>query len=146
MKVVLLENCAQGKKGEVKEVSDGFARNFLIPKKLAKVVDAKISNEIKQQNNADKFHHEENLKAANELKKSLEQITVVQTIKFGENGKAFGSVSNKEIETALKEKGFEIDRKKIALDSLIKSEGTFIIKIKLYGGVEAKLKVVVEKE
>lgn len=146
MKVVFLENCPQGKKGEVKEVSDGFARNFLLPKKLAKIVDAKVSNELKQQKDADKFHHEENLKEAMEIKKKLEAISIVQTIKFGENGKAFGSVSNKEIELALQEKGFKIDRKKIELNSLIKSEGTFIIKIKLYGGVEAKLKVIVEKE
>ena len=145
MKVVFLENCSSGKKGEVKEVSDGFAKNFLLPKKIAKQVDASVNNELKQKQTASDFHHEENLKAARELRKKLEALPISLEIKFGDNGKAFGSVTNKEIGDFLESKGIEIDRKKIEVPLPIKAEGVHEIKIKLYGGVDAKVKITVVK-
>jgi len=146
MKVIFLENCKQGKKGDVKEVADGFAKNFLFPNKLAKEVNTSVKNEIKQQQTANNFHHEENLKEAYEIKKQLENLQIVMEIKFGENGKAFGSITNKEIGEYLDSKGFNIDRKKIEIKQAIKSEGIHDAKVKLYGSVEAKLKITVVKK
>lgn len=146
MKVVFLENCKQGRKGEVKEVADGFARNFLFPNKLAREVNANVKNELKQQQTANTFHHEENLKEAYEIKKALEKLDIAMEVKFGENGKAFGSITNKEVGQYLDEKGFNIDRKKIEISQPIKSEGVHEVKIKLYGGVEAKIKITVVKK
>lgn len=146
MKVVFLENCKQGKKGEVKQVADGFARNFLLPNKLAKEVNASVNNEIKQKQTANSFHHEENLKEAYDIKKKLENLSIVMSVKFGENGKAFGSITNKELGAYLEDKGFNIDRKKIEIKEPIKSAGVHEVKIKLYGSVEAKVKVTIVKE
>lgn len=146
MKVVFLENCKQGKKGEIKEVADGFARNFLFPKKLASEVNASVKNEIKQKQVASDFHHEENLKEAYEIKKKIEELNITMEIMFGDNGKAFGSITNKEVGDFLEGKGFKIDRKKIEVKEPIKSEGVHDVKVKLYGGVEAKIKITVVKK
>ncbi len=140
MKVILLTDVKNlGKKGEIKNVADGYASNSLIPKGLAKKADATLSNDAMQKQAASNFHYEEEKKAASELKTKLEALNLVLTIKFGENGKAYSSISNKELSEALKKQGFEIDRKKIEVDS-IKSEGTFFAKVKLFSGIVAKLK------
>ncbi len=146
MKVVLLADVKNiGKKGEIKNVADGYATNSLIPKGLAQKADATLSNNAKQKQAANAFHYEEDKKAATELKSKLEKLNLILTIKFGENGKAYSSVSNKEISDALKKQGFEVDRKKIDVD-VIKSEGTFFAKIKLFSGIVAKLKFEVKAE
>lgn len=146
MKVVFLENCSSGKKGEVKEVADGYARNFLLPKKIAKEINASVKNELKQKQTANDYHHEENLKEAYAQKKTIESLDIVLEVKFGDNGKAFGSITNKEIGDFLEQKGINIDRKKIETNGIIKSEGMHDVKVKLYGGVEAKVKVSVIKK
>lgn len=147
MKVILLKDVkAQGKKGDVINVSDGYANNFLLKNGLA--VPANAGNvSINNQQKA----HEAKLKAeakadALEIAKKLQEVEIKIAIAFGDNGKAFGSVTNKEIEAELKKLGFNIDRKKIALDTPIKSVGNFEVPVKLYTDVTAKLKVVVEKQ
>lgn len=140
MKVVLLADVKNlGKKGEIKNVADGYAANSLIPKGLAQKADAILSNDAKQKQAANAFHFEEEKTAATELKGKLDKLSLTLTIKFGENGKAYSSIGNKELADALKKQGFDIDRKKIEVDT-IKSEGTFFAKIKLFSGIVAKLK------
>ena len=127
MKVILLEDVKSlGKKGEIVNVSDGYARNFVLPKKLGVEANAKNMNDLKlQKANADKVAQEQ-LEAAQELAKVLETKEVVLKMKSGEGGKAFGSVSSKEIAQAAKEQcGLELDKKKIQLPEAIKALGVY---------------------
>lgn len=145
MKVILLEDVkALGKKGEIVEVNDGYARNFILPKKLGKEATGANLNDLKlQKANADKVAAE-NLANAKDLKGKLEEKTYQLSIKAGEGGKVFGSVTGKEIAQAAKEQyGFEIDKKKIALKEPIKTFGTHTVTVKLHPQVTAELKVVV---
>ena len=140
MKVVLLTDVKNlGKKGEIKNVADGYATNSLIPRGLVKKADATLSNNARQQQAADAFHYEEEKKAATELKGKLEKLNLTLYIKFGENGKAYSSISNKELSEEFKKHGLEIDRKKIEVES-IKTEGTFFAKVKLFSGIVAKVR------
>lgn len=144
MKVVFLQNNGTNKKGEVKEVADGFAKNFLFPKKIAKPLDTSAKNELSQAKQANDFHHAENLKKAEATKAEIEKLLINIKAKIGDNGKLFGAISSKEVGDELAKSGIEVDRKKIELD-LIKSEGEYTAKIKLYGGVVATLKVSVTR-
>lgn len=147
MKVILLEDVKTlGKKGEVVEVSDGYARNAILPKKLGVEATAKNLNDLKLQNqHADKVA-QENYENAVELGKKLEDVTVVVNLKKGEGGKLFGSVSSKEIAAALKEQtGIEIDKKKMHLAESIKNLGTYDVAVKLHPKVTAKLSVKVSE-
>lgn len=145
MKVILLEDVkALGKKGEIVNINDGYARNFVLPKKLGVEATPKNLNDLKLQNANKEKLAQEALDAAKELANKLEDGKVVLTIKTGEGGKAFGSVSSKEIATEVKNQmGYEIDKKKIQLKDAIKTLGTHTVPVKLHAKVTAELKVVV---
>ena len=143
MKVILLEDVkALGKKGDVVNVSDGYARNAILPKKLGVEANPKNLNELKLQNkHADKVA-QENYENALELKKVIEDTTVQVSLKAGKDGRSFGSVSSKEISQAAKEQfGLDIDKKKMHLNENIKNLGTFEVPVKLHPKVTAELKV-----
>ena len=143
MKVILLEDVkALGKKGEIVNVSDGYARNAILPKKLGVEATPKNLNDLKLQNqHADKVAAE-NLENAKELARVIAEKKVVVKIKAGEGGKIFGSVSTKEIAQAAKEQaGLELDKKKMQLNEAINALGTYEIPVKLHPKVTAKLTV-----
>ena len=143
MKVILLEDVKSlGKKGDIVNVSDGYARNAILPKKLGIEATSKNLNDLKLQNqHADKVAAE-NLANAKELAKTVEQQKVVIKIKAGEGGKIFGSVSTKEIAQATKEQtGLELDKKKMHRPDGIKALGTYEVPVKLHPQVTAKLTV-----
>ena len=143
MKVILFEDVKSlGKKGDIVNVSDGYARNAILPKKLGIEATSKNLNDLKLQNqHADKVAAE-NLANAKELAKTVEQQKVVIKIKAGEGGKIFGSVSTKEIAQATKEQtGLELDKKKMHLPDGIKALGTYEVPVKLHPQVTAKLTV-----
>lgn len=143
MQIILLEDVKTlGKKGEIVEVSDGYARNFVLPKKLGVEANAKNKNDLKlQKANADKVAKEQ-LDAAKELAGVLETKEVILKMKSGEGGRAFGSVSSKEIAQAAKEQcGLELDKKKIQLPEPIKALGAYEVAVKLHPKVTGKLRV-----
>lgn len=145
MKVILLEDVKSlGKKGQIVNINDGYARNFVLPKKLGVEATPKNLNDLKLQNANKEKLAQEALDAAKELAAKLEAGKVVLFIKTGEGGKAFGSVSSKEIATEVKNQmGYEIDKKKIQLKDAIKTLGTHTVPVKLHAKVTAELKVVV---
>ena len=143
MKVILTADVkVLGKKGEVVEVSDGYGRNAIIKKNLGVEATPKALNDLKLQNkHADKVA-QENLEKARELAKEIETKKVVISVKAGEGGRIFGSVSTKEISQAAKEQlGFELDKKKMQLADPIKAFGTYEVAIKLHTQVTTKLTV-----
>ena len=148
MKVILLQDVKSlGKKGEIVNVNDGYARNFILPKKLGVEATGKNLNDLKLQKNNEKKVAQENLDAAKKLATELAEGKVELAIKVGEGGRAFGSVSSKEIAAAVKEQmNLEVDKKKIQLKEAIKSLGTHIVSVKLHPEVMAELKVVVKEE
>ena len=148
MKEILLENVKSlGKKGEIVTVNDGYARNFILPKKLGVEATGKNLNDLKLQKNNEKKVAQENLDAAKELAAQLAAGKVELAIKVGEGGRTFGSVSSKEIAAAVKEQmKLDIDKKKIQLKEAIKSLGTHVVTVKLHPEVSAELKVVVKEE
>ena len=148
MKVILLENVKSlGKKGEIVNVNDVYARNFILPKKLGVEATGKNLNDLKLQKNNEKKVAQENLDAAKELAAELSAGKVELAIKVGEGGRTFGSVSSKEIAVAVKDQmQLDIDKKKIQLKESIKSLGTHIVTVKLHPEVSAELKVVVKEE
>lgn len=145
MKVILLEDVkALGKKGEIVNVNDGYARNFILPKKLGLEATGKNLNDLKLQKSNEEKIAREQLEAAQELAKKIEAGSVTLTIKTGEGGRTFGSVSSKEIAAAVKEQmGYDIDKKKIQLKDAIKGLGTRHVPVKLHAKVTAELKVIV---
>ncbi len=148
MKVILLQDVKSlGKKGEIVNVNDGYARNFILPKKFGVEATGKNLNDLKLQKNNEKKVAQENLEAAKELAAELAEGQVELSIKVGEGGRAFGSVSSKEIAAAVKEQmNLEVDKKKIQLKEAIKSLGTHMVAVKLHPEVTAELKVVVKEE
>lgn len=148
MKVILLQDVKTlGKKGDIVNVSDGYARNAILPKKLGVEATSKNLNDLKLQNqHADKVAAE-NLANAKELAKVVEEQKVIVKIKTGEGGKVFGSVSSKEISEAAKaQTGLELDKKKMQLTDSIKALGTYEVPVKLHPQVTAKLSVQVVGE
>lgn len=148
MKVILLEDVKSlGKKGEVVNVNDGYARNLLFKKNLGIEATKQNLNDLKlQKQNNDKLEAER-LQEAKDLAKELEQKEVVLAIRAGSDGRVFGSVSTKEIAEAAKEQlGYELDKKKMQLKEAIKSIGTFQVPVKLHPKVTAQLKVVVKEK
>ena len=143
MKIILLEDVKTvGKKGAIIEANDGYARNFLIPKKLGLEATAKNLNDLKLQKTNEEKQAQELLDEAQKFARDLESQSVTVTIKAGENGKTFGSISSKEIAQAYKEQcGFTIDKKKIQMEESIKNFGTYEVKIKLHAKVMGTLKV-----
>ncbi|MCI6887293.1 MAG: 50S ribosomal protein L9 [Lachnospiraceae bacterium] len=143
MEIVLLEDVkALGKKGQVVKVNDGYARNFILPKKLGVEATSKNLNDLKlQKANAAKIAAEQ-LAAAKELAAKIEQLSVTLKMKAGEGGKAFGSVSGKEIAAAAADQlKLDIDKKKLVLPDPIKTFGTHEVPVKLHKDVTAKLTV-----
>lgn len=145
MKVVLTENVKGiGKKLDVVNVSEGYARNYLIPRKLAKPADNKSLSEANTKKEAIKFKEDTQRDLASKKKQQIEQIELQFKLKTAEGGKLFGSVTSKEISDKLKEtSNIEVDKKKIVLDDAIKQIGTYTAKVKLYEGIIANLKVIV---
>ena len=148
MKVILLQDVKSlGKKGEIVNVNDGYARNFILPKKMGVEATGKNLNDLKLQKNNEKKVAQEQLEAAKVLAEKLGQGKVELAIKVGEGGRACGSVSSKEIAAAVKEQmGLDVDKKKIQLKETIKSLGTHIVPVKLHPEVTAELKVTVKEE
>ena len=145
MKVILLKDVkALGKKGEIVEVSEGYGRNFILPTKTGVPADAKNLNTLKLQlQNAEKLA-EERLAEAKELKEKLEAIKLVFTMKAGKDGRAFGSISTKEV--LKKQHKLTVDKKKMELDVPMKNFGGYDIKVKLHKDVEATLHVSVQPQ
>ncbi len=144
MKVILLADVKDvGKKGDVAEVSDGYGKNFLIKKGFAKAATASNVHEAEQKKAAQAFHKAEEVKALKELAATLDGKSVPVKIKVSENGKVFGSVTTLHVSEALSKLGFDIDKKKIKMDS-VKNLGSYPAEIRLMEGVVAKITVVVE--
>ena len=148
MKVILLQDVkALGKKGEIVNVNDGYARNFILPKKLGLEATGKNLNDLKLQKANEEKVAQQILDEAKELGKKIEAGKVELAIKIGEGGRAFGSVSSKEIAVAVKEQmGYDVDKKKIQLKDAIKTLGTHTVPVKLHPKVTAELKVIVTEE
>lgn len=142
MKVVLLQDVkGKGKKGELCNVSDGYARNFLFPKNLAVEADNAALSEMKSKEESKEHHKQEEIAAAKKTAENLEGKTVVIKARAGSNGKLFGSVTSKEIADEVKKTlGIEIDKKKMSVAD-IKNFGEYTAEIKLYVGITAKITV-----
>jgi len=147
MKVILLEDVKKvGKKGDVVEAADAYARNVLIRQKKAVEATGRTMNDLKLRRANDEKIAEENLEAAKELKEKLDAASVTLKVKAGEGDRLFGSISSKEIADAAKEQlGIEIDKKKIVLENPIKSLGQMSVSVKLHPQVRAELDVKVER-
>lgn len=148
MKIILLQDEKKlGKKGDIIEASDGYARNYILPKKIGVEATPKNMNDLKlQKANADKLA-KERLDAAKELAAVLESKTVEMKMKAGEGGRAFGSVSSKEIAAACKEQhDIELDKKKLLLSEALKNFGMYEVGVKLHPQVTAKLKVHISEQ
>ena len=147
MKVILLQDVKSvGKSGDVVEVSDGYAKNFIFKKKLGIQADSKNLNDLKLKKANDEKVAAENLAAAQAFGKQIETKTIVVKLKAGEGGKTFGSVSSKEIAQEAKSQfDMDIDKKKMVLPEPIKSFGMFEVPVKLHPQVTANLKVKVEE-
>lgn len=147
MKIILLKDVKSlGKKGDEVKVSDGYARNMLLPKKMAVQANAKNKNELKLKKDNQERIEQQNYEDALELKKKIESLQVILEIKIGEGGRAFGSVSTKEIADAVKKQhGFDLDKKKMQLSGPIKELGTTLVPVKLHKDVTAELKVVIKE-
>ncbi|MFD2616551.1 50S ribosomal protein L9 [Terrilactibacillus laevilacticus] len=142
MKVIFLKTVkGKGTEGEVKEVSEGYARNYLLPRKVA--VEANASNlkqlELKKKGKEKRAENEK--QEAVQLKEKIEKLTVELTAKAGEGGRLFGSITSKQIAQQLKKKNIEVDKRKIELDEPIRSLGFTDVPVKLHSDVTAKVKV-----
>lgn len=143
MEIVLLEDVKTlGKKGQIVKVNDGYARNFILPKKLGVEATSKNLNDLKLQKANEVKLAAEQLATAKELAAKIEKLTVTLSMKAGESGKAFGSISSKEIATAAMDQlGLEIDKKKLILPESLKTFGSHEVPLKLHKDVTAKLTV-----
>lgn len=147
MKIILLQDVkGQGKKGEVVDVNEGYARNFLIKKGLAEIATASKLNDINMKKSAADFHKAEEIKATKELAKEISGKNFTVKIKAGQAGKVFGSVTGANISDALKAAGYDVDKKKVALSAPIKTLGNYDVDLKLMEGISAKIKITVEAE
>ena len=144
MKLVLLQDVkALGKKGQLVNASDGYARNFLIPKGLAKEANAQAMNEYKNAENSKKYKQEQEIAAANNAKAALDGKTLEIKTKAGKSGKLFGAVTTKDVSAQIKQQfSLDIDKHKISMND-IKDLGSYTAKIKLYTGIAAELTVTV---
>jgi len=145
MKVILNENIPNlGEKGEIKDVASGYARNYLIPKKMAlEVTPGRLKDlQMKEEQNARKAARE--IEMAKELGEKIEGRSFTMKVKAGEEGRLFGSVTSGDIAGALEVEGIKVDKKKIALDDPIKTLGTFELQVKLHPQVSVPITVIVE--
>lgn len=148
MKVVLLQDVkSQGKKNQIIDVSEGYARNFLFPRKLAIVADAKAINDVKNKESSDKHKKEVEKAEAKALADKISDLTVKLSAEAGNDGRFYGAVTAKDISEAVKAQfGLDVDKRKIVLDAPIKAFGTYKLDVKVYPDVVGKLTVtVVEK-
>ena len=145
MKVVLLQDVkGQGKKGELINVSDGYARNFLFPKNLAVEADAKVMNELKNKESSRLHKIELEKQAARDTAAALQKVVVKIKIQAGTDGRVYGSVTSKDIAEQLSaQHKIEVDKRKIVLDAPIKSYGSYTIDVKLYPEIPGKINVLV---
>lgn len=143
MKVILTQDIkGVGKKDEIINANDGYARNFLFPKKLAVEANTKNMSALKGRQDSANFKKEQEKEQANRIKEKISKIMLKIKVKAGENGKIFGSITSKEIAVELKKQHeIEIDKKKINLKEPIKELGTFTVDVKLYEGIIGKLKI-----
>lgn len=147
MKVILLQDVkGQGKKGDVVEVNENYARNFLLKKKFAEVATPSKLNDLKQKKSAADFHKAEEIKATKLLAEQIRGKSFVVKIRAGQNGKVFGSVTAGDISAALSSAGYSIDKKKIVVPQPIKMLGSYDIELKLLEGIATKIVVIVEAE
>jgi large subunit ribosomal protein L9 len=147
MKVILLETVPSlGDVGEVVNVKNGYARNFLFPRKLAASADERNIREFENVKKQAAARAEKVRNDSEEVKKRLEELSINLQQKAGENEKLYGAVTNADIAKALAERGFEVNRRNIQLSEPIKKLGVYNIPVKLSGGVEASVKVWVAKE
>lgn len=148
MKVIFLQDVkGQGKKGEIKEVSDGYARNFLLPKKLASEADNKAINEMKGKKASEDYRIEVEKQNAKATAEKLETVTVIIKMTAGADSRLYGSVTSKDIAEHLKEQtGIEVDKRRIMLSEPIKSFGTYKADVKLYGEISGKITVTVTEK
>ena len=135
-----------GKKGELVTVSDGYARNFLMPRKLAKEANAQAMNELKNAADSKQYKIDTQIKEAKDAKEKLEQKTIVIHAKAGKEGKLFGSITPKEISNEIKQRyGIVVDKRKISITGEIKQYGVYDSEVKLYNGITAKIFVEVKE-
>ena len=147
MQVILLQDVkGQGKKGELIDVNEGYARNFLVKKGFAEVATPAKINDLKQKKAAADYHKQEEVKAMHALALELKGKTFTVRIKVGQGGKVFGSVTGANISEALSAAGYDVDKKKIVLANPIKNVGIYDVDIKLLEGITAKIKVEVAEE
>ena len=148
MKVVLLQDVkGQGKKNDIINVSDGYARNFLFPRKLAVVADAKAINDVNNKKSSEAHKIEVEKANASALASKINETKVVISAEAGKDGRFYGAITAKDIAEALKaQAGIEIDKRKIELDAQIKAFGSYFIEIKLYSGIVGKLTVQVTEK
>lgn len=148
MKVILLEDVKSlGKKGEIVNVSDGYARNFLLPRGLAKEATSNALNDLKGQKEAAEFRHNNEVAAAKETAEKINGVTVALTAKAGENGKLFGSITAADVAEALKmQHHVVIEKKKFSIPDGIKHTGITEVEVKVYPSITAKIKVNVTAE
>lgn len=147
MKVIFLQDVkGQGKKGQVKEVSDGYARNFLLPRGLARVADDGAMKQLEFQNQADARRKDEEREEAERLAEKLKTITLEFKAKAGEGGRLFGSITSKQIGEKAAEAKLKIDRRKIVLDEPIRALGVTEVPVKLHPEVTGTIKIHVVEE
>lgn len=146
MKVILLADVkGQGKKGDLINTSDGYARNFLFPRKLAKPADAGSIKEIEMKKESEAFHFAEEKKKAEETKAFLADKQIVFKTTGGADGRLYGAVTTKDISEKIeKELGLKVDKRNISISDTIKTAGIYPVKIKLFQGITAEIKLVVE--
>lgn len=147
MKVIFLKDVkGQGKKGEVKDLSEGYVRNFLIPKGLAAIASEGNVKQLEHQKLTEQKRKEKEKADAQALAAQLGEMTVVIRTKAGEGGRLFGSITSKQIAEELEKQGIHLDKRKIEMADAIRSLGTTIVKVKLYPEVTAQLRVQVSEE
>ncbi|WP_434565537.1 50S ribosomal protein L9 [Thermoanaerobacterium thermosaccharolyticum] len=147
MKVILQKDVKGiGKAGDIVNVSDGYGRNYLLPRGLAMDATKSNINILNEKKKALEKKRQKEVEAAQEIAKKLSQETIKLKVKTGENGKLFGSITSKDIQDELNKRGYDIDKKKINLPDTIKTIGTFNVDVKLYPGIQAKIKVEVVSE
>ncbi len=147
MKVVLLQDVkGQGKKGDIVNVSDGYARNFLFPKKLATEATASALNDLKGKSEAFAYKKETELSEAKAMQEKLKQVSVTITAKAGSNDRLFGSVTNKDVaEALLNQHHIKIDKRRFEMED-IKNTGTYTVSVKLYPDITGNLTVIVKAQ
>lgn len=147
MKVIFLQDVkGQGKKGQVKDLSEGYVRNFLLPKGLAKLASEGNLKTLEVQNASEEKRKQKEKEDAQALAKRLEELTVVVKAKSGEGGRLFGAVTSKQIADALAAHGIKIDKRKIELDDPIRTLGVTQVQVKLHPEVKAKMSVQTAEE